>query len=89
MNINNNTQLCRFELEVEGQLAVVDYILENNIYSIPRVYVPKQLEGKGIGSKLLGQTLEIIESKGAKIIPICPFVTAYIKRHPEKKSLLA
>lgn len=89
MNITDNTQLSRFELEVEGTIAVVDYILKDNIYSIPRVYVPKQLEGKGIGSKLLAGVLDIIESKGAKIVPICPFVGVYLKRHPEKNSLLA
>lgn len=89
MDIKDNTQLSRFELEIEGQLAVVDYILKDNVYSIPRVYVPRQLEGKGIGSKVLKQSLDIIEKRGAKIVPICPFVGAYLKRHPEKKSLLA
>jgi len=89
MEVINNTKLCRFELEIEGKLAVVDYILKNNVYTIPRVYVPKELEGKGIGTKILVATLDIIENEGAKIIPVCPFVTVYLERHPERKSLLA
>ena len=89
MNVNNNIELSRFEIEIEGQLAVVDYILKDKVYNIHRVYVPMQLEGKGIGSKLLGLTLEIIENEGAKIIPTCPFVGVYLRRHPDKKTLLA
>lgn len=89
MDIINNTKLSRFELEVEGTLAVVDYVLNDNVYSIPRVYVPKHLEGRGLGAKVLKSALEVIEEKGGKIVPICPFVGAYLKRHPEKNSLLA
>lgn len=89
MQVFKNEKLSRFELDIEGQLAVVDYRFKDGVYSIPRVFVPKQFEGKGIGAKLLASTLDIIEKEGAKIIPICPFVSVYLERHPEKKSLLA
>jgi predicted GNAT family acetyltransferase len=89
MEISKNEQLSRFETDIEGQFAVVDYRFKDGIYSIPRVYVPKQFEGKGIGAKLVELTVNIIENEGAKIIPICPFVSVYFKRHPERKSLLA
>ncbi|MGB5989008.1 MAG: GNAT family N-acetyltransferase [Marinifilaceae bacterium] len=89
MDVNNNKKLSRFEFEIEGLLAVVDYVLKDKVYNIHRVYVPMKLEGQGIGSKVLGSALEIIENEGAKIIPTCPFVGVYLERHPDKKTLLA
>jgi predicted GNAT family acetyltransferase len=51
--------------------------------------VPKELEGKGIGGKMIKLVLEDVEKLGLELIPLCPFTAAYIKRHPEWKRLLA
>ncbi len=88
MDVYKNMKLSRFEVEIEELLAVVDYVFKDNVYDIRRVYIPKQLEGRGLGSKLLEKTLEIIDKEGAKIIPTCPFVGYYLERHPDKKKLL-
>jgi len=50
--------------------------------------VPPELEGEGIGTNLVKLVFEEIEKRGLQLIPICPFIIAYIKRHPEWKSLL-
>lgn len=89
MEAFRNEKLSRFEFDINGHLAIIDYRLNDNVYSIPRVYIPKSLEGNGYGSKILSIVVDIIESEGAKIIPICPFVQIYMERHPEKKFLLA
>jgi hypothetical protein len=47
-----------------------------------------ELEGKGIGSTLVKRVLEDIERKKLTLVPLCPFVAAYIQRHPEWKKLL-
>ena len=50
--------------------------------------IERTLEGKGVGSQLVKQTLEQIKTTDKKIVPSCPFIAAYIKRHPEYESLV-
>ncbi|MBT8186282.1 MAG: N-acetyltransferase, partial [Croceitalea sp.] len=50
--------------------------------------VPIGLEGRGIGSELIRQVLEDIQLKNMILVPLCPFVAGYIKKHPEWKALV-
>jgi hypothetical protein len=50
--------------------------------------VPEELGGKGVGSKLVKGALDQVRSKGLKVIAQCPFVKAYIDKHPEYADLL-
>jgi uncharacterized protein len=80
----------RFELEVEGKTAFIEYILTNdNSMFLTHTEVPAALEGKGVGSAIVSKTLEYIKEKGYTLAPLCPFVAAYVKRHPDWKSILA
>lgn len=40
-------------------------------------------EGKGYGSRLAREALEHVHAQGKQVIPMCPFIAAYIRRHPE------
>ncbi len=50
--------------------------------------VPKELNGKGIGSALVRGLLDIARTQGLKVVPVCPFVSGYIAKHPEYADLL-
>jgi predicted GNAT family acetyltransferase len=50
--------------------------------------VPEAHEGQGIGSALIRFALSSARERGLRVIPICPFFAAYIKRHPEEQDLL-
>lgn len=86
--LTDNTEAKRFELEVDGSIAYVEYILMSKKILFTHTEVPVKLEGKGIGSKLVLLALENIEARGLKLIPLCPFTAAYIKRHPEWERML-
>jgi Predicted acetyltransferase len=80
----------RFELHIEGHIAFIDYILNNeNIMFLTHTEVPKELGGKGIGKILVQNALEYLKANGYKLAPLCPFVAAYVKRNPEWKEILA
>lgn len=85
-----NSERNRFELSIEGQLAVLDYTFKKSTNQIFLVHteVPEVLRGNGWGEKLVGESLEIIRSKGYKVVPICPFVISYIKRHKSHLDLV-
>ncbi|NNE77227.1 MAG: N-acetyltransferase [Pricia sp.] len=45
--------------------------------------VPQTLEGQGVGSALVSKVLDYIRKENVKMAPLCPFVAAYLKRHPD------
>jgi len=44
--------------------------------------VPDAIEGRGVGSALARTALNDARANGLTVVPSCPFVSAYIKRHP-------
>ncbi len=45
-------------------------------------------EGEGLGSLLVKEALDDVRARGGQIVPVCPFVTAYIERHQEYADLV-
>lgn len=85
----NNENAKQYELEAEGLKARIEYIIaKDNVIYLTHTEVPKPLEGKGVGSSIVKLTLEDIKSNGLQLMPLCPFVAAYIKRHPEWNEIL-
>ncbi len=77
-----------FELEVDGHRAIAAYQLDDDTITFTHTLVPKKLEGRGIASKLIRAALDSARDRGLKVIPICPFVKAFIERHPEYQALV-
>jgi predicted GNAT family acetyltransferase len=86
--IVDNRAHQRFELTVDGHLAVSYYKLDGNVLSFIHTEVPPELGGKGIGSKLVEAALDQVRAEGLKVIAVCPFIKAWIAGHPEYKDLL-
>ncbi len=87
-DIVNNKAHHRFELVVEGHLAAAYYKLEGNVVTFIHTEVPPELGGKGVGSTLVQGALDQVRAEGLTVIPACPFVKAWIGKHPEYKGLL-
>ena len=79
----------RFELEVEGHLATEHYNRDGNVITFEHTDVPKELGGKGVGSKLVQGALDQVRTAGLKVIPQCPFVKAWIEKHADYQDLVA
>lgn len=45
--------------------------------------VDEDVEGHGIGSTLVRFALDDVRSRGVRGVAQCPFVAAYVRRHPE------
>jgi hypothetical protein len=86
--IRNNTALDRFELEVDGQLAVAYYRMTPGVITFVHTEVPQALSGRGIATKLIRGALEMVRAQGLKVVPQCPFVSAFMGKHPEYNDLL-
>jgi uncharacterized protein len=89
MAVRDNMELSRFELDVEGAVALAYYRRSGDVLSIFHTEVPWQLRERGIGSRLVQETLEAARARGLKVRPRCSFVGAYMARHPEFNDLIA
>jgi uncharacterized protein len=87
--IRNNEGRSRFELLVDGAIAVAQYKLDGEVIHFTHTIVPREVEGRGIGSRLVKGALDEARRRGLKVDPVCPFVRTYIERHAEYRDLLA
>jgi hypothetical protein len=78
----------QFEMEVEGQKAVIVYSEHHFTITLLHTEVPPDLEGKGVATAIIEKTLSYLEKNHFRLIPLCPFVVTYIKRHLEWKMIL-
>lgn len=89
MNIVNNPAANRFEIALDGHLAVCDYRREGTTLVLPHTLVPTALQGRGIAALLVQAALDWARAEGLKVRPVCSYVASYLQRHPEQQDLLA
>jgi uncharacterized protein len=87
-DIVNNKAHQRYELAVDGHLAATYYKIADGVITFIHTEVPPELGGKGVGSRLIKGALDQVHGRGLKVIAECPFVKAYIEKHPEYADLL-
>ena len=85
--VRDNVERHRFELDVDGEVAFSNYSRAGDVLTILHTEVPKALNGRGIGSALVRGELEIVRAQGLKVVAKCPFVAAYLAKHPEYADL--
>jgi hypothetical protein len=88
-NIIHNEAEQRYELAEGGHTAFATYRLEGDRISFTHTIVPEEIEGRGVGSRLVRFALDRSRERGLKVVPLCYFVKGYIERHPEYQDLLA
>lgn len=88
-DVFNNAAKHRFELAVDGHLAISEYTRDGNVITFTHTEVPSQLAGRGIASQLISGALNQVRSAGLKVVARCEFVNGYIAKHSEYADLLA
>ncbi|SFJ66164.1 hypothetical protein SAMN03159338_2095 [Sphingomonas sp. NFR04] len=86
--VRNNLDASRYELATEKGIAFSEYQRHEGIVIFTHTVVPKVLEGQGIGTRLIAGALADVRAQGLRIVSRCPFVSAYLQRHPEDRDLL-
>ena len=87
--VRDNRSEQEFVLEAGAHRAVAAYQLEGGTIVFTHTVVPPEIEGRGVGSRLIRGALDIVRDRGLRVVPQCPFVRAYIEKHPETRDLLA
>lgn len=84
----NNPEEQRFEARVDGRLAFTQYQRAEGVIAYVHTEVPEDLRGEGIADALARTALEYAREQDLGVVPLCPFVAAYIRRHQEYQPLV-
>ncbi len=88
--VADNAEQRRYEARRGAEVVgFMTYRLEPEWMTLIHTEVDSALEGQGIASRLVAGALDDIRRRGLTIVAICPFVRAYLRRHPEYADLVA
>lgn len=89
ITVTHNAAASRFEAEFDGRLAVCAYHRVGDVLHLTHTEVPPSLQGQGIAAELVRETLAWARREGLRVRPLCSYVAAYMRRHPETADLVA
>jgi predicted GNAT family acetyltransferase len=82
-------QRMRYEVQVDGQLAgFANYRRRGGQVVFTHTEVDDAFEGQGLGSKLAKGALDDARSRGLRVVPQCPFIAEWIRRHADYADLV-
>ena len=87
--IVHQAEASRFEARLPDGLALCVYRRDGDVLLLTHTEVPVALEGRGIAAALVRATLDWARTEGLRVRPLCSYVAAYMRRHPETQDLLA
>lgn len=88
VTVRDNEAEERYEAFINGYLAKIDYARQGGTIILIHTEVPSALEGQGIAGKLARAALDDARARHLAVVPFCPYVASYIRRHPEYKELV-
>lgn len=88
VTVTNNTAASRFEVNLEGDTAFAEYRLKPGHIVLPHTVVPEAFAGKGVAGALAVAAFGYAREHGLLVIPTCPFMSAWVKKHPEQHDIV-
>jgi predicted GNAT family acetyltransferase len=85
----DNETAHRFEVEVDGHLAELVYRRDGQRLVLVHTGVPDELEGQGIGGRLVRAAVARAADESLTIVPNCPFARGWLEKHPQELTTVA
>ncbi len=79
----------RYEIALEGHLAVAEYVMDGGKQVLTHTLVPAELRGRGLAEALVRTALNDARAAGRRVVPQCSYVERFMQRNKEYQSLLA
>ncbi len=88
--IRDNPAESRYETRIGAEVAVLEYEFDGGKQiALVHTEVPSALEGRGLAGKIVRFALDDARTRGLEVIPVCPYVVSYLKRHPADLDVVA
>jgi predicted GNAT family acetyltransferase len=87
-DVIDNTARSQYELSVEGQIVFARYRRTGDTVALLHVEAPVALRGTGASGRLMQGIMDLARAKNEKLVPLCSYAVAWMKRHPETADLL-
>jgi uncharacterized protein len=88
--VTDNPQASRYELWLGATRAgLIEYRSEPGVVILLHTEVDPAFEGQRLGERLVAGALADLRARGLKLVPLCPFVRVYLRRHPDQADLVA
>jgi hypothetical protein len=89
VTVRDNYKEQRFELVLDDDVVgEIVYRQRPDALVLLHTEVSEALEGQGLGAQLVARALDDIRARGLQVVPLCPYVSAYLRRHPEYADLV-
>ena len=89
ITVRDNPGESRYELVLDEQVVgEIAYRLTPEHMVLIHTEVWPSLENKGLGARLVAGALDDVRARGLRVVPFCPFVRSYIRRHPDYADLV-
>ncbi|HEY7343396.1 MAG TPA: GNAT family N-acetyltransferase [Ktedonobacterales bacterium] len=88
-SVIDNEAENEYEAHAEGEVAILTYQRQGKRITFYHTEVPPALEGRGIAGMMARTALEAARADGLEVVPLCPYVAAYIRRHQEYLPLVS
>lgn len=85
----DNAERGRFEREERGHTVFANYRRQGTTIAITHVEAPAAVRGTGAASRLMDGIVALARAEGAKLLPLCGYAAAWLRRHKEHRDLLA
>ena len=82
-DVVDNTAENRFELAVDGDVAIAEYRIADGAIYFTHTETPWKLQGRGIAGRVVQAAMESARARGLKIVPRCSYVARWLQDHPE------
>src|SRR3954469_26077496 len=89
LTVIDNQSRNRFEIHIADAIAFLTYTRHGTTIAFNHAEVPPPFEGHGIAAKLTAHALDDARANHLDVVPLCPYVTDYIKRYPAYEDLVA
>jgi predicted GNAT family acetyltransferase len=87
--VRDNQAAHRYELLLAGELVgELVYRTGDGVVTLIHTEIVPRFEGRGLGEQLVASALGDVRARGLRVVPLCPFVAAYLRRHPEERDFV-
>jgi predicted GNAT family acetyltransferase len=87
--VTDDREQSRYELREAGELAgFLTYRLRGQAISLVHTEIEPAYQGAGLATNLARFSLDDARKRGLAVLPFCPYVTSWLKKHPEYVDLV-